>query len=172
MKRDFSAITDRLARATEGTQALLGGLFLVFTHLFKGLDTIQYPETQRKLPPSTRGRHILRRYDDGKERCIGCSLCAANCPVSCIHVEAAENDPESPVSRGERYSKDYRINLLRCIYCGYCEEACPTGAIVLRDHLELASYKREEYLYTKEMLLNYPKYQEERKSLWKRLLSF
>ena len=31
--------------------------------------------------------------------------------------------------------------------------ACPTGAIVLRKDFELADYNREDFLYTKEMLL-------------------
>jgi NADH-quinone oxidoreductase subunit I len=43
--------------------------------------------------------------------------------------------------------------MLRCIFCGYCQEACPTGAIVLRKDFELANYHREQFVYTKEMLL-------------------
>ncbi len=160
-----------LTKVKEGASALLTGLGVIFAHLFVKNDTIEYPEERRPLPPSTRGRHLLRRYDDGLERCVGCSLCAANCPVGCIHVEAGENDPKAPVSKGERHAKEYRINILRCIYCGYCEEACPTGAIVLREHLELAGYDRKDYLYNKEMLLNYPHYKPERKGFWKRLLS-
>jgi NADH-quinone oxidoreductase subunit I len=47
--------------------------------------------------------------------------------------------------------------MLRCIFCGYCQEACPTGAIVLRNDFELANYRREDFIYTKEMLLEPPK---------------
>jgi NADH-quinone oxidoreductase subunit I len=47
----------------------------------------------------------------------------------------------------------YEINMIRCIFCGYCQDACPTGAIVLRKDFELADYTREDFLYTKEMLL-------------------
>jgi NADH-quinone oxidoreductase subunit I len=43
--------------------------------------------------------------------------------------------------------------MLRCIFCGYCQEACPTGAIVLRGDFELATYTRDEAIFTKEMLL-------------------
>jgi NADH-quinone oxidoreductase subunit I len=51
----------------------------------------------------------------------------------------------------------HEINMIRCIFCGYCQEACPTGAIVLRKNFELADYKREDFIYTKEMLLEkYP----------------
>ncbi len=43
--------------------------------------------------------------------------------------------------------------MLRCIFCGFCEEACPTEAIVLRSNYELASYHRDDFIYTKDRLL-------------------
>lgn len=115
--------------------------------------TISYPEEKREQFPRTRWRHVLTRYDSGLERCIGCSLCAGACPARCIYVEAGENSDAQRYSPGERYAVRYEINMLRCIFCGYCQEACPTGAIVLRKDFELANYKREQFIFTKEMLL-------------------
>ena len=43
--------------------------------------------------------------------------------------------------------------MLRCIFCGFCQDACPTGAIVLRKDFELADFSRDDFLYTKQMLL-------------------
>lgn len=115
--------------------------------------TISYPEVRREQYPRTRWRHVLTRYDNGLEKCIGCSLCAGACPAKCINVVAAENTDEDRHSPGERYATRYEINMIRCIFCGYCQEACPTGAIVLRKEFELASYHRDDFIYTKEMLL-------------------
>jgi NADH-quinone oxidoreductase subunit I len=115
--------------------------------------TLQWPEEQKPAPPRHRGRHILHRYDNGMERCIGCELCSAACPVGCIYVGPAENDPDNPVSPGERYAARYEINLMRCIYCGYCAEACPTEAITLGPRYDLADYRRERLIATKEDLL-------------------
>lgn len=131
---------------------MLKGLFIVLKHMFIKPVTILYPEQKRKLPHRSRGRHYLTKWEDGKERCVGCELCAIVCPSQAIYVKPAQNSPEHPHSHGERYASDFQINMLRCIYCGYCEEACPTGAIILGNDYELASYTREGLIYTKEML--------------------
>jgi NADH-quinone oxidoreductase subunit I len=132
--------------------------FTLTTMLRKPI-TVRWPEEQKPTAPRHRGRHILHRYDNGLEKCIGCQLCAAACPVGCIYVGAAENDPANPVSPGERYAERYEINLMRCIYCGYCAEACPTEAITLGPRFELADYRRERLVVTKaELLESWPKF--------------
>ena len=142
-----------------GAKALATGFGITFKHYAEQqlktqpVETIQYPEERREQYPRTRWRHVLTRYDNSLEKCIGCSLCAGACPARCIYVEAAENTDEDRYSPGERYAIKYEINMLRCIFCGFCQDACPTGAIVLRKDFELADYTREDNLFTKEMLL-------------------
>jgi NADH-quinone oxidoreductase subunit I len=142
-----------------GSKAIATGMAITLKHYMlqqtklRPTETIQYPEEKREQYPRSRWRHFLTRYENGLEKCIGCSLCAGACPARCIYVEAAENTDEQRFSPGERYAAKYEINMLRCIFCGYCQDACPTGAIVLRKDFELADYSRDDLLFTKEMLL-------------------
>ena len=123
-------------------------------HLSQKPITVEYPESPVPLYPRFRGKHELRRYENGMERCIGCMLCEAACPTGAIHVEATENDPAHPTSPGERYASIYEVNLLRCVFCGDCEEACPVEAIVLGHEFAMANYNRRDFVLTKEQLLN------------------
>ena len=129
------------------------GLATTLKSMFERPVTVQYPEEKRPVHRRFRGRHVLKRYDNGLEKCIGCSLCAAACPSDAIFVEASENTDEKRFSPGERYASTYEINMLRCIYCGFCEEACPTEAIILGDNYELSFYNRRDAIYDKNMLL-------------------
>jgi NADH-quinone oxidoreductase subunit I len=129
------------------------GLMTTLRSMFEKPVTIQYPEEKRPVRTRFKGRHVLQRYDNGLEKCIGCSLCSAACPADAIFVESAENTDEERYSPGERYASTYEINMLRCIYCGYCEDACPTEAIVLGDNYELSFTRRRQAIYDKAMLL-------------------
>ncbi len=136
-----------------GSVEIARAMGVTLKHLFRQPVTNQFPDEPVAVYPRFRGRHVLKRYENGLERCIGCSLCAAACPTDCIFVEAAENTDADRRSPGERYAKTYEINMLRCIFCGYCAEACPTQAIVLEHDFALAEYNRWDAIYTKERLL-------------------
>ena len=125
----------------------LSGMWTILQRTFRPKVTLNYPEQTPFLAPRFRGRIVLTRDPDGQERCVACNLCAVACPVSCISLQATEDE------KGRRYPEFFRINFSRCIFCGMCEEACPTYAIQLTPDFEMAEYKRENLVYEKEHLL-------------------
>jgi len=115
--------------------------------------TVPYPDEKRPKPERFHGRHVLNRYEDGMEKCIGCELCAGVCPARCIYVRGRDNPPDSPVSPGERFGFVYEINYLRCIHCDMCVEACPTEAITESKLFEFSFTNRQDAIYTKAELV-------------------
>ena len=77
----------------------LDGFKVTLSKLNHGSDTgaiatVKYPNVKRPKPERFHGRHVLNRYEDGMEKCIGCELCAGVCPAKCIYVRGADNDPD------------------------------------------------------------------------------
>jgi NADH-quinone oxidoreductase subunit I len=131
----------------------LKGFAVTGKQIFEPKVTTQYPEEKRAKPERFHGRHVLNRYEDGMEKCIGCELCAGVCPARCIYVRGADNPPDAPVSPGERYGFVYEINFLRCIHCDLCVEACPTEAITESKMFEFSFTNRQDAIYTKAELV-------------------
>ena len=126
---------------------LLKGLALTGRYMFARKITVQFPEEKTPQSPRFRGLHALRRYPNGEERCIACTLCEAECPAMAISIESEQRDD------GSRRTTRYDIDLTKCIFCGFCEESCPVDSIVETHILEYHGEKRGDLYYTKDMLL-------------------
>ena len=136
--------------------AIIKGLWITIKHLFKRKATIHYPDQVRTMSPVYRGRHMLKRDEQGRENCTACGLCALSCPAEATTMKAAERkSDEKHLYREEKYAEIYEINMLRCIFCGLCEEACPKDAIYLTISKELvpANYDREDFIFGKDKLV-------------------
>jgi len=127
---------------------IIVGMALTLKYFFKKKVTINYPYEKNPISPRFRGEHALRRYPNGKERCIACKLCEAICPANAITIEAKEN------YYGIRETTRYDIDMLKCIYCGLCQDACPVDAIVEGPNFEFATDNKESLFYNKEKLLH------------------
>jgi len=67
---------------------------------------------EKKCP--TKSCIALIHYEIDKEKCVGCTLCAKNCPVHCISGEIR---------------KPHFINQELCIKCGKCFDVCKFNAV-------------------------------------------
>ncbi|NLB35453.1 MAG: DUF362 domain-containing protein [Elusimicrobia bacterium] len=98
----------------------------------KGMLSADLKPIPFKVPASSRSRHlpiplpevldkffynILRPKPDFiHEKCIGCGLCARNCPAKCIQMIE---------------TKPY-VDLTQCIRCFCCQELCPERAVEIK----------------------------------------
>ncbi len=134
--------------------AVFGGMWITLKHFFKKSNTLQYPEVKRQMSQIYRGQHVLKRDEQGRERCPACGLCAVACPAEAITMIASERTKEQEnLYREEKYASTYEINMLRCIFCGLCEDACPKEAIFLTERIVDANFGRDEFIFGKDKLV-------------------
>lgn len=134
--------------------AIFQGMIITLKHFFRKKATVQYPEQKREFSQVYRGKHILKRDEQGRENCTACGLCAVSCPAEAITIVAAERKKgEEHLYREEKYAASYEINMLRCIFCGFCEEACPKDAIYLTEELAPANFDRTNFIFGKDKLV-------------------
>ncbi len=121
---------------------------VTFKHMFHRPITFEYPREKRTIPDAHRGALGLLRYDNGRERCVGCDLCEVACPSRCIKV-VSEQDTTMPLQRN---ATEFYIDMTKCVFCGYCVEACPVNALAMTKMYEYSTPDKRTLLFDKARL--------------------
>ncbi|MDA1194049.1 MAG: NADH-quinone oxidoreductase subunit I [Planctomycetota bacterium] len=129
--------------------AILKGLSITFKRMFRPKITMQFPEERWTVRDQYRGMPVLVSDDEGRPKCVACSLCEFVCPPKAIFIVPEELEVGNKVERGPAV---FDLNMLRCIYCALCEEACPEEAIFMSKNYMVWGANRSDMLFHKEKL--------------------
>jgi NADH-quinone oxidoreductase subunit I len=129
--------------------AIAKGLSITFGRMFKRKVTMQFPEERWTVRDRYRGMPVLVSDDEGRPKCVACSLCEYVCPPKAIYIVPQELESGNKVERGPAV---FDLNMLRCIYCGLCEEACPEEAIFMSKNYLVWGASRKDMIFHKEKL--------------------
>ncbi|XHH09423.1 MAG: 4Fe-4S binding protein [Candidatus Bathyarchaeia archaeon] len=88
------------------------GALKAIKHIFKKPATTKYPFVKPELCENYRGEPLF-----DYELCIGCSLCAKNCPSKAIDMIEVDG----------KKRPQYRMD--KCIFCNTCVDVCPKKAV-------------------------------------------
>lgn len=114
----------------------------VLKNLLSKPATVEYPRRPTPVEKDFRGRH----YADLK-KCIGCGLCAIECPSNCI---AMEKLPEGVKLKHNPRGLYPNIRYNSCVFCYRCVRVCPVDAYITTSDYTLSL---AEEVFSKELTL-------------------
>ncbi len=133
----------------DGLWSCIIGLKVAAKYMVRPTVTLHYPDQEWVMYKNTRNWLRLRKNEEtGESLCTACGSCVRACPCSCIRVTRGEKAKERKGFTPDIFEIDFSL----CCFCGLCVESCPFNAIVFCAAYEMASYNREDFLWTKEQL--------------------
>ena len=125
-----------------GSTSLLVGLGITFKYMLQPVVTLQYPHQSLKMTPRYRGHIDLVANEEGAPKCIVCGMCQKACPSGCITVVGKKKED----GKGKE-AASYVLNFTTCSLCGQCVESCKFGAIRFSRDYNLASSRKEDFIF-------------------------
>ena len=108
-----------------GLATLATGMKVTFREFFTPKITEQYPENRATLRMYDRfcGELTMPHDAEGRNRCIACGLCQANCPNGTIRLTTEMvTDPETGKTRKRLVRYEYDLG--SCMFCRACSATC------------------------------------------------
>lgn len=146
--------------------SLIVGLKVTGKYFLEPTITVHYPrQTVDPEVERTYGGHVElvpKPKNPSKPKCIGCMMCATNCPSGCLTVVKAKAPKPTPEeeqamkeaeARGEEVKRpkapkepakflyDYSL----CSLCGTCIENCPVGSLRYSHNIYFVGTSRQDF---------------------------
>ena len=126
-----------------GTKSLVKGLSITASEFFKPVVTMQYPHEVPEIPERFRGHiELVKNEKTGAPKCIVCGMCQRACPSDCISLAG-----KKPEGAKKKVLTKYILDFTKCSLCGSCIESCKVGAIRFSKDYNLASTRKEDYIF-------------------------
>ena len=125
-----------------GTKSLLEGMWVTLKEFPRRPVTLNYPHESVKMTPRFRGHIELIINEEGESNCIVCGMCQRACPSGCISL-AGKKSEESK----KKVLTQYVLDFTTCSLCGSCIESCNFNAIRFSNEYNLASTRKEDFIF-------------------------
>ncbi len=126
-----------------GIKSLAIGMKITNKEFLTKPITLQYPHEALKMTPRYRGHiELIKHPETSTHSCVSCGMCVKGCPSNCITVKSKK----IPGVKGKVLT-DYILNFTTCSLCGQCVENCKFGAIQFSNEYNLASTRREDFVF-------------------------
>ncbi len=125
-----------------GLWSLFVGLTVTFKEFFSPTVTVQYPYQRLEMSERFRGHIQLVGDEEGKPNCIVCMMCQRACPSECISISGKKEEGEK-----KKVLSSYTLDFTKCSLCGSCVESCNFNAIEFSKEYNLASTRREDFIF-------------------------
>ena len=125
-----------------GLISLFIGMGITFKEFIKPTVTVSYPYETLTMCDKYRGHVELIENDEGKPNCVVCGLCQRACPSDCISL-----DGKKPEGEKKKVLTKYVLDFTRCSLCGSCVESCNFNALEFSKEYNLASTRKEDFIF-------------------------
>ena len=125
-----------------GTKSLLEGMWVTLKEFPRQPVTLSYPHESVKMTRRFRGHIELIINEEGTTNCVVCGMCQRACPSGCISLAGAK-----PEGSKTKVLTEYVLDFTTCSLCGSCVESCNFNAIQFSNEYNLASTRKEDFIF-------------------------